>query len=67
MTVWVLSIDKDHPQHWEYAKRDKVWDLRTRKEIEAGDTVYFWQSRKSLVRETPTVGAEGSRQTTAAR
>lgn len=49
MTVWVLSIDKDHPQHWEYAKRDKVWDLRTRRHIEAGDTIYFWQSQRSLV------------------
>ncbi|GAA2241187.1 hypothetical protein GCM10010401_12400 [Rarobacter faecitabidus] len=30
MTSWILAIDADHPQHWDYAKRDKVWDLRVR-------------------------------------
>lgn len=49
MTSWVLSIDKDHPQHWRYAKREQVWDLRTRRNLRRGDTVYFWQAGASLV------------------
>lgn len=65
MTSWIISIDKDHPQHWDYAKRDKAWDLRTRREIRRGDTVYFWQATQGLagrglvaadVRDSPTTG-----------
>lgn len=49
MTSWILSIDKDHPQHWKYAVQHQVWDLRTRRNIRRGDIVYFWQSGRTLV------------------
>lgn len=44
MASWILSIDKDHPQHWGYAVDHGLWDLRTPRSIKAGDVVYFWQS-----------------------
>lgn len=49
MTSWILSIDKDHPQHWGYAVTHRVWDLRTRRNTRRGDIVYFWQSGRTLV------------------
>ena len=48
MTSWVLSIDAAHPHHWEFAKRDRIWDLRTRRNIERGDTIYFWVAKRGL-------------------
>ncbi|SDD84060.1 HNH endonuclease [Sanguibacter gelidistatuariae] len=48
MTSWVLSIDAEHPHHWDVAKRDLIWDLRTRRNIERGDTVYFWVAQRGL-------------------
>lgn len=48
MASWVLSIDAAHPQHWDYAQQAGFWDLRTKRNIEAGDLVYFWQSGKSF-------------------
>ena len=49
MTTWVLSIDKDHPQHWRYAVQHKVWDLKTHRKIRHGDIVYFWQGKGTLL------------------
>lgn len=49
MTSWVLSIDEDHPQHWDYARDAGFWDLRTSRNIQAGDLVYFWQTKGSFV------------------
>lgn len=48
MASWVLSIDAAHPHHWDYAQQAGFWDLRTKRNIEAGDLVYFWQSGKSF-------------------
>lgn len=48
MASWVLSIDAAHPPHWDYAQEAGFWDLRTKRSIEAGDLVYFWQSGKSF-------------------
>lgn len=65
MTSWILSISKDFPQHWNYAKRDQVWDLRTKRDIQGGDIVYFWLAKGSLlgrgmaardIRDSPAVG-----------
>ncbi len=48
MASWVLSIDAAHPQHWDYAQQAGFWDLRTKRGVEMGDLVYFWQSGKSF-------------------
>ena len=48
-TSWVLSIDETHPQHWDYAIGTGFWDLRTSRKIQAGDLVYFWQTKGSFV------------------
>lgn len=48
MTSWVLSIDAEHPHHWDFAKRELIWDLRTRRNIERGDTIYFWVAQHGL-------------------
>ncbi|MGD8201359.1 HNH endonuclease [Ornithinimicrobium sp. W1679] len=44
MASWVLSISEDFPQHWRYAVRHGMWDLRKHRDIQAGDLIYFWQS-----------------------
>lgn len=44
MASWVLSISEDFPQHWGYAVRHGMWDLRKHRDIRAGDLIYFWQS-----------------------
>lgn len=49
MAAWLLTISKDYPQHWEYAKRDGVWDMISPRRIRAGDVVYYWQSGASLL------------------
>ncbi|WP_299518800.1 HNH endonuclease [uncultured Serinicoccus sp.] len=49
MAAWLLTISKDYPQHWEYAKEHRLWDLITARGIKAGDVVYYWQSGASLL------------------
>lgn len=49
MTSWVVFIHKDHPEHWGIAHDAGYWDMTSHHKIELGDTVYFWQSRGSLV------------------
>lgn len=49
MAAWLLTISKDYPQHWEYAKEHGLWDLITPRGIQAGDFVYYWQSGASLL------------------
>ena len=41
MASWVLSISEDFPQHWGYAVRHGMWDLRKHRDIRAGDLIYF--------------------------
>lgn len=49
MAAWLLTISKDYPQHWDYAKTHGVWDMITPRSIKADDVVYFWQSGASLL------------------
>lgn len=49
MAAWLLTISKDYPDHWDYAKRDGLWDMITHRRIKAGDVVYYWQSGASLL------------------
>lgn len=49
MAAWLLTISKDFPQHWDYAKEHGVWDMISPRSIKAGDLVYFWQSGASLL------------------
>ncbi|WP_131105484.1 HNH endonuclease [Ornithinimicrobium sufpigmenti] len=49
MAAWLLTISKDYPQHWQYAKKHGLWDLITPRGIRAGDVVYYWQSGASLL------------------
>lgn len=44
MASWVLSISEKLPQHWGYAVRHGMWDLRSPRAVRTGDLVYFWQS-----------------------
>lgn len=46
MTTWIFGIDEDNPEHWDYAKRDEIWHLTKKVLVEAGDSIYFWQSGK---------------------
>lgn len=49
MTSWVITIDRDHPQHWGIAKRHGFWDMTKAYPIRHGDLIYFWQAGASLV------------------
>lgn len=53
MTSWVITIDKDHPQHWGIAKQHRFWDMTKHLPIELGDTIYFWQAGDSMVAQMP--------------
>lgn len=44
MASWVLSISEDYPQHWGYAQKHQMWDLKKFKPIKNGDLVYYWQA-----------------------
>lgn len=44
MTTWIFGIDEPNPQHWDYAKRDRIWHLTRRVAVKAGDDIYFWQA-----------------------
>lgn|SRR5690625_68387 len=49
MTSWVLTIDRNYPNHWEIAKQHMLWDMTTRRSIRRGDVVYFWLSRHGFI------------------
>lgn len=49
MAAWLLTISKNYPEHWDYAKRDGLWDMISNRRILAGDVVYYWQSGASLL------------------
>lgn len=43
MSTRVILINKEVPQHWDYAKRNGFWDLlKNWNGLGSGDTVYFW-------------------------
>lgn len=52
MTSWVVSINQEHPRHWEIAKRHGFWDLPRQRKIKKNDFVYFWQAGQSFVAKT---------------
>lgn len=52
MTSWIVAIDKTYPQHWTIAAKHGFWDMTKNIKIEAGDSVFFWLSGKSLVSHT---------------
>ncbi|MCM3659411.1 HNH endonuclease [Georgenia satyanarayanai] len=49
MTSWVLTIDKNYPNHWDIAKEHKLWDMATARPIKGGDVVYFWVSQYGFI------------------
>lgn len=49
MTAWIIGIDRDNPEHWEYAKAHGFWDMTVRRHFERGDVLYFWQAGASLL------------------
>jgi putative restriction endonuclease len=49
MASWVITISKQYAQHWDYARRDGVWDMPKRFKIRNGDTVYFRVSGGPLI------------------
>lgn len=49
MAAWLLTISKHYPQHWVYAKEHGLWDLISSRGIKAGDVIYYWQSKASLL------------------
>ncbi len=52
MTSWIVAIANTHPQHWDIAKQHEFWDMTKRAEIAAGDPVYFWLTKGSLLGRT---------------
>lgn len=49
MASWVVTIRPEHPEHWGYAAESEFWDIVTRRDIKAGDDVFFWQGEGSFV------------------
>ena len=44
MTTWIFGVQENYPEHWDFAKRDQIWDLPSNREVLSGDLIYFWQS-----------------------
>ena len=57
MTSWVITIDKDHPQHWGIAKQHQFWDMTKHFPIQLGDHIYFWQAGDSMVAQCRATGS----------
>jgi hypothetical protein len=49
MPTWIIGIDRDNPEHWEYAQQHRFWDMTTSRPFMVGDTLYFWQAGASLL------------------
>ncbi|XVX20365.1 HNH endonuclease [Actinomycetota bacterium] len=49
MATWIIGIDAQNPQHWDYAKHHGYWDMTRWTSYEPGDILYFWQARASLL------------------
>ena len=39
MTAWIIGIDRDNPEHWEYAMAHGFWDMTVRRHFERGDVL----------------------------
>ncbi|MFI6433221.1 HNH endonuclease [Rhodococcus oryzae] len=62
-----MKIGKKTPQHWDFARDDRFWDVRTPsafRKIEPGDDIFFWLSGarvfQSWVRATSSLYPIGS-------
>ncbi|WP_169735705.1 HNH endonuclease [Intrasporangium oryzae] len=43
MSTRIILIDREVPEHWDYAKRNGFWDLQKNwRGLGAGNAVYFW-------------------------
>ncbi|GAC81298.1 HNH endonuclease [Gordonia malaquae] len=49
MASWIFTIKGEHPEHWGYAADSGFWDIVNRKDVKAGDDIFFWQGKGSLV------------------
>lgn len=49
MATWVITIDRNFPQHWGIAAKNRVWDYPASRKVRAGDELYFWQSGDTFV------------------
>ncbi|GAA4873469.1 HNH endonuclease [Serinicoccus chungangensis] len=49
MASWVITIAKEYRQHWDYARRDGLWDMPKNFRIREGDLVYFRVSGGPLI------------------
>ncbi|MGB3698799.1 MAG: HNH endonuclease signature motif containing protein [Gordonia sp. (in: high G+C Gram-positive bacteria)] len=49
MASWIFMIGPKHPEHWGYAVDSGFWDIVSRRNVKAGDDVFFWQSKGSLI------------------
>jgi len=49
MTAWIVAIDRENPQHREYAQQYGYWDITVARPFSPGDVLYFWQARQSLL------------------
>ncbi|WP_065973442.1 HNH endonuclease [Williamsia herbipolensis] len=49
MTAWIVTVGEDFPDHVQYGLADGFWDTRRRRDIRAGDEVFFWLSGTGLV------------------
>lgn len=49
MTAWIVTVGEDFPDHVRFAIDDGFWDTRRRRDIRAGDEVFFWLSGSGLV------------------
>ncbi len=56
MASWVITISKQYAQHWDYARRDGVWDMPKRFKIREGDTVYFRVAGGALIGQGTATG-----------
>lgn len=52
MTSWVITISKEQPQHWGYAREHGLWDMPKNFPIRSGDLVYFRVAGGGLVGQT---------------
>lgn len=49
MASWVITIAQEYKQHWDYARRDGVWDMPKNFRVREGDVVYFRVSGGPLI------------------
>lgn len=43
MALRIIKVDPTTEVHWEYARRNKFWDMKQAYRLDDGDTVVFWR------------------------